>query len=248
MRRKAFTLVELLIVIAIIALLLSILLPALGKAKEKARELTCASNVRQLIQGFRMFASEHNDCFPGNNWDTNRQNPDETDWLMGTSLAFTNAPDKGTIFRYVTDKRLYRCPSLRERPFGVGEGSNGRFDYTAFPAFAGAKTANVKVEGRFTYSDGRIITVNTPLVVEEDPANYINSGVNLEGGHSNVDKLAKAHRGGANVGAADGSVFWFQEPDDCTAWNWSALSPHGNWVSIGANGGTAWGWGWWGMQ
>ena len=47
-RKKAFTLVDLLVVIAIIALLLAMLVPALNAARERTRELVCAANMRQL--------------------------------------------------------------------------------------------------------------------------------------------------------------------------------------------------------
>src|SRR5678810_658824 len=65
--RRAFTLVELLVVIGIIALLLSILLPALNKAREQARRVACGNNIRQLLNAVHMYASENKAALPGGN-------------------------------------------------------------------------------------------------------------------------------------------------------------------------------------
>ena len=65
-RPRSFTLIELLIVIAIIAILAGMLLPALSKAKQKAQAVLCTSNLKQVAQVVQIYADDSDDFFPGN--------------------------------------------------------------------------------------------------------------------------------------------------------------------------------------
>ena len=63
-KKKAFTLVELLVVISIVALLMSIIMPALSKVRIQARETICMSNARTLGQAALLYASNNDDLYP----------------------------------------------------------------------------------------------------------------------------------------------------------------------------------------
>lgn len=63
-RRLAFTLVELLVVVAIIALLISILLPALGQVRARSKRVQCQTNLRTIGHAVQFYLSENNDTFP----------------------------------------------------------------------------------------------------------------------------------------------------------------------------------------
>ncbi|HAH87190.1 MAG TPA: hypothetical protein DCL60_07445 [Armatimonadetes bacterium] len=61
---RGFTLIELLVVIAIIAILAAILFPVFAKAREKAKQSTCQSNLRQIVMAFQAYAQDYEEVFP----------------------------------------------------------------------------------------------------------------------------------------------------------------------------------------
>jgi prepilin-type N-terminal cleavage/methylation domain-containing protein/prepilin-type processing-associated H-X9-DG protein len=95
-RSRGFTLIELLVVIAIIAILAAILFPVFARAREKARQASCQSNLKQLQLGEQMYIQDYDEnLLP------------ETTWNY--SGTYYHWQDK--IYPYVKNAQLYDCPS-----------------------------------------------------------------------------------------------------------------------------------------
>ncbi len=92
---KGFTLIELLVVIAIIAILAAILFPVFARARAKALQNNCLSNVKQLALGLKMYFSDYDQRFPfAFAWDVNR------------GLYW-----KRQIYPYIKNGQIYVCPA-----------------------------------------------------------------------------------------------------------------------------------------
>ncbi|HLI47894.1 MAG TPA: DUF1559 domain-containing protein [Chthonomonas sp.] len=98
---NGFTLIELLVVIAIIAILAAILFPVFAQAREKARAISCASNLKQLGLAFKMYTTDYDEHYPFGGWrpadPTNGASDGTWDWQNST------AP-------YIKNRGIFRCP------------------------------------------------------------------------------------------------------------------------------------------
>ncbi|MGQ9729993.1 MAG: DUF1559 family PulG-like putative transporter [Candidatus Zipacnadales bacterium] len=96
-QRWGFTLIELLVVIAIIAILAAILFPVFARAREKARQTSCLSNVKQLTIAALMYAQDYDELLP-------------CDYYACNSST-THARLVGQILPYMKNQQILYCPS-----------------------------------------------------------------------------------------------------------------------------------------
>jgi prepilin-type N-terminal cleavage/methylation domain-containing protein/prepilin-type processing-associated H-X9-DG protein len=140
--QRGFTLVELLVVIAVIAILASLLLPALSKAKGKAQSIACRNNLKQLEVAAVMYAGDYQGFFPPTRDVTLSGYAQSADgsWVLGNAQRDRSDENikKGVLWDYVGAVKTYRCPSdkstvkgrpdlLRFRSYGQSTFLDGHF-------------------------------------------------------------------------------------------------------------------------
>lgn len=112
---RAFTLVELLVVIAILGVLAGLLLPALSRSREKALEIRCRSNLRQLALATQMYTDDHEGALF--RYRTGTLNGGDCYWFgwleRGAEGKRRFDASQGALFPYLGGRGVELCPSLR---------------------------------------------------------------------------------------------------------------------------------------
>jgi prepilin-type N-terminal cleavage/methylation domain-containing protein/prepilin-type processing-associated H-X9-DG protein len=116
--RRGFTLIELLVVIAIIAILAAILFPVFAQAREKARQTSCLSNLKQIGQGYLMYLQDYDEQFP---LDTQSPTRIGSVYWSPPNLVVTqrtaayqswySTQGPNVLYPYLKDYQVWACPS-----------------------------------------------------------------------------------------------------------------------------------------
>jgi prepilin-type N-terminal cleavage/methylation domain-containing protein/prepilin-type processing-associated H-X9-DG protein len=211
MSRKGFTLIELLVVIAIIAILAAILFPVFARAREKARQASCSSNLKQLATAAMMYIQDYDEMTPA----------------MFRTGAHTGQTGNGlgyytwheAIQPYTKNWQMFKCPS--NTAYGPtfddccgrqteqwGYGICGAYYPSKLYLLDGVALGSVAAPSEtFWMSDWPGPATTCEFVYPgvygwgTEPANYAER---CYGG-------AAVHNGGSNYAFYDGHVKWFNE-------------------------------------
>jgi len=212
--RRAFTLIELLVVIAIIAILAAILFPVFAKAREKAEQSDCISNVNQIGKALLMYASDYDQKLPQ------------------ADLYFTYWP--AALFSYTKSTQVFTCKALPDdqtwnyaaatpatwKPIvdgnGVSYGMNARIGYpyngpTGLPLLGGVggKTSRVSFPGNTVMLyDAKLANASNTAepwtALDDTPTNVAAVTARVRGTHNGDDKAAAMDTGLCTISYVDG--------------------------------------------
>jgi len=212
-RKGGFTLVELLVVIAIIAVLAAILFPVFSRAREKARQAACQSNLKQLTLAFLMYAQDWDETFPpayyfADGWTRQFSWDFSFDWSSWPAKV-----GEGLITPYTKNGQINQCPSFK----GV---ETWGWPYTGYAyntsyigatpedfAWGGCKRPRPASIGEIEEPVGTVLLADSAYCYNGQPAgnNYLRAP--SDGVYAWIGpNVHFRHNGAANVAFCDGHV------------------------------------------
>jgi len=194
-RNRGFTLIELLVVIAIISLLAAILFPVFGKAREKARQATCQSNLKQIGLGVQMYMQDWDGFVPAGYWNKR--------YFYDMLTGYVPAPGAG-------GGGAWKCPSNLDEAIG-----NVTYMWAACAGYSSLYTGPSEFRYGGWKSEQDIKQDISQCLLCIDGKLKSRSALIIDGGSSSYWNISSSnlhisavHSGGYNVLWLDGHVAW----------------------------------------
>jgi prepilin-type N-terminal cleavage/methylation domain-containing protein/prepilin-type processing-associated H-X9-DG protein len=185
---KAFTLVELLVVIAVIAILAAVLLPVLSAAQSRAYGIYCINNLKQLGMGMAVYLADNNDTFPANGGEPKGFHVE--DWIYWRPAGYVDPVTGSTCLPIAQSPiamacatagatNLFRCPKdlsdeLRDAAAIANNGPAFPYSYTFACTTAGRGEASVWTSGAGPFVPFKVSRISRPadkIMLVEEPDN-----------------------------------------------------------------------------
>ena len=200
MKSNGFTLIELLVVIAIIAILAAILFPVFARAREKARQTSCLSNMKQIGLAAMQYVQDYDEKWHRHYFPTGTSWPQPDGSTPTSSIIWTHM-----VYPYVNNTQVFLCPSDPENMTFSGASSyHYAFNYYNGGIMNHRKLADIQFPSEtLVYVDGGSYIANPFSSPGADPALKTNPG-----GHYYRDAVKAWHNDGCNVCFADGHAKW----------------------------------------
>ena len=202
--RKGFTLIELLVVIAIIAILAAILFPVFAKAREKARQTSCLSNLKQIGTSVMMYVQDYDELYP-------------LDTSTGSASQIPGTwPNR--VMPYVKNTQLFKCPSDGRAPGQDFPNCRTILESYCWNAYFGREACGGG-EVLWTLSQAAVVAPSQCAMLWDDSGDWQAAGYGAS--YNSIDSadcaksfdgqvLQGRHNGGDNFMFADGHSKWYK--------------------------------------
>ncbi|BDI31590.1 hypothetical protein CCAX7_36410 [Capsulimonas corticalis] len=206
--QNGFTLIELLVVIAIIAILAVVLFPVFAKAREKARQTYCASNLKQIILALLQYEQDNDET-------TIPFQMVDPDW--GVSQNYSQIRWWPALYPYIKSDAVLRCPSATNNGVVIGHYNQQAYVFNAdiirsTQVWGGTWNANGKISQVAAPASCVFLleweSTNTPREISSGDFDWTMAHYKTDGGAQLQYQAMIRHTDGSNFGFVDGHVKW----------------------------------------
>ncbi len=197
--RRAFTIPEVLAVVAIITIILSIMLPAFFKARIPAYQALCAGNNRQLLQATMNYGTDHRQWLTFTNWGSQEGPWNGPGWLYRSSMGpVLEAQKHGQLWTYLRDHAIFRCP--QDQPPFIANSTHQITSYLMNGAYSGFGGSPQIIYKSHRFAGDTIMFWEVDSLAA---AGYYNDGSSFPD-----EAITQRHLTGLTVGCRDGHTEW----------------------------------------